>query len=69
MFDWDLARFGGEYIIVNKNGTINSNYTGRKETSENNYVTLYFGLGRKNYTDLIQMRMRKQRYSKIYNQG
>lgn len=68
MFDWDLARFGGEYTIVNKNGTINSNYTGRKETSENNYVTLYFGLGRKNYTDLIQMRMRKQRYTKTYNQ-
>lgn len=68
MFDWDLARFGGEYTIVNKNGTINSNYTGRKETSENNLVTLYFGLGRKNYTDLIQMRMRKQRYTKTYNQ-
>ena len=69
MFDWDLARFGSEYTIVNKNGTINSNYTGRKETSENNLVTLYFGLGRKNYTDLIQMRMRKQRYTKTYNQG
>ncbi len=67
MFDWDLARFGGEYIIINKNGKINSNYTGRKETSENNNVTLYFGLGRKNYTDLIQMRLRKQRYSKIYS--
>lgn len=69
MFDFATARFGDVFTIVNKNGTFTSNYTGRKQTSDSKYVTLYFGLGRKNYTDLIQIRLRKQRYSVIYNRG
>lgn len=66
MFDFANAQFGDMYKIINKNGTINSNYTGRKETSANNWVTLYFGLGRQNYTDLVQMRFRKNKYQVVY---
>lgn len=32
------------------------------------FATLYFGLGRQNYTDIIQIQFRKQRYSTLYNQ-
>lgn len=49
--------------------TIDSIYTGRKESSGNKIITLYFGLGRKNYTDLIQIRMRKQKHTVVYNRS
>ena len=60
--DYDLAN-----EIEIKNYSITSNYTGRKESSGNEWITLYFGLGRKNYTDLIQMRFQKEKYHKVYN--
>ena len=68
MFDFN-SKFGDYYKIINKNGTIDSVYTGRKETSNDKWVKLYFGLGRQNYTDLIQMRLRKNKYKAVYNQG
>ncbi len=68
MFDFENARYGDEFTIINEQGTISSNYTGRKSSSADKWVTLYFGLGRQNYTDLIQIRLRKSRYSEIYNQ-
>lgn len=67
MFDFS-SKFGDYYKIINKNGTIDSIYTGRKETSDDKWVKLYFGLGRQNYTDLIQMRLRKNKYKVVYNQ-
>ena len=67
MFDFENALYGDIYKIINQNGTIESNYTGMKEESGNKWVTLYFGLGRQNYTDLIQMRMRKSKYQVLYN--
>ena len=67
MFDFN-SKFGDYYKIINKNGTIGSIYTGRKETSNDKWVRLYFGLGRQNYTDLIQMRLRKNKYKVVYNQ-
>lgn len=39
---------------------IESIYTGRKESSENNEVTLIFGKMRLNYTDLIQIKEQRQ---------
>lgn len=68
MFDFANARFGDLYKIINEYGTIDSVYTGKKLSSGNKFATLYFGLGRQNYTDLIQIQLRKQRYSVIYNQ-
>lgn len=67
MFDFN-SKFGDYYKIINKNGTIDSVYTGRKETSDDKWVKLYFGLGRQNYTDLIQMRLRKNKYKVVYGQ-
>lgn len=69
MFDFANAKFGDLYKIVNEHGTIDSVFTGKKYTNKNNWITLKFGLGRQNYTDLIQMRLRKQRYDTVYNQG
>lgn len=74
MFEFDLAQFGNEYTVIGKyvkelgsqEMKIVSIYTGRKESSRNKYVTLLFGLGRKQYTDLIQIRLRKQRYHSVY---
>nr|DAG57225.1 MAG TPA: hypothetical protein [Bacteriophage sp.] len=74
MFDFALAQFGNEYTIVGKyvrelrdqEMTVVSIYTGRKESSKNKYVTLLFGLGRKQYTDLMQIRLRKRRYKSVY---
>lgn len=68
-FDFENAMYGDLYTIINEHGTINSNYTGRREESGNKWVTLYFGLGRQNYTDIMQMRMRKAKYQELYNQG
>ena len=68
MFDFENAMFGDLYKIINEQGTIDSNYTGRKEESGNKWVTLYFGLGRQNYTDLIQKRFRSTKYQVLYNQ-
>lgn len=66
MFDFENSYFGDLYRIINEHGTIDSNYTGRKEDSSSKWITLYFGLGRQNYTDLIQMRMRKNKYEVVY---
>lgn len=68
MFDFQNAKFGDQYEIINEQGSVNSVYTGRKFTNANKWVTLYFGLGRQNYTDLMQMRLRKSRYTEVYNQ-
>lgn len=68
-FDFENVLFGDQFEIINQDGIIQSNYTGRKEESGNKWVTLYFGLGRQNYTDLVQMRMRKQKYATVYNQA
>lgn len=67
MFDFDNAKFGDLYKIINEQGTIDSNYTGRKSTSDSNEVILYFGIGRQNYTDLMQLKLRKNRYTEVYN--
>lgn len=67
MFDFENARFGDKYKIINERGTIDSVYTGRKSTSENKWVMLLFGLGRQNYTDLMQIKLRKDRYKEVYN--
>ena len=69
MFDFENVYYGDLFKIINEQGTINSNYTGRKEDSSSKWVTLYFGLGRQNYTDLIQKRLRTQRYNVLYNQN
>lgn len=66
MFDFGNSYFGDLYKIINEHGTIDSNYTGRKEDSSNKWITLYFGLGRQNYTDLIQMRYRQNKYEVVY---
>jgi hypothetical protein len=66
MFDFENNYFGDLFKIINEHGTIDSNYTGRKEDSNSKWVTLYFGLGRQNYTDLIQMRMRKNKYEEVF---
>ena len=66
MFDFENAKFGDLFKIINKEGVIDTNYTGRKEQSGNKWVTLYFGLGRQHYTDLMQMRLRKSRYQVLY---
>lgn len=66
MFDFENSYFGDLYKIINEHGTIDSNYTGRKEDSSSKWITLYFGLGRQNYTDLIQMRMRQNKYQVVY---
>lgn len=67
MFDFTDTKFGDLYRIINENGTYNSIYTGRKQSSNSKWITLYFGLGRKNYTDKIQIAMRKKRYNVVYN--
>lgn len=67
MFDFANARFGDLYKIINARGTIDSVFTGKKISSEERWTTLYFGLGRQNYTDIMQMRLRKQRYTEVYN--
>lgn len=68
MFDFTSV-FGDYYKIINQNGIIESVYSGRKETSENKWVTLYFGLGRQRYTDLNQIKLRKNKYQILYNKG
>lgn len=67
MFDFVNAKFGDQYQIINEQGSVNSVFTGKKFSNNDKWVTLYFGLGRQNYTDLVQMKMRKQRYSEQYN--
>ena len=69
MFDFANAKFGDQYQIINERGSVNSVFTGRKFSNKDKWITLYFGLGRQNYTDLVQMRLRKSRYSEVYNQG
>lgn len=69
MFDFENAQFGDLYKIINERGTIDSIYTGKKISSNEKWVTLYFGLGRQRYTDLIQIRLRKSKYTKVYNQS
>lgn len=67
MFDFVNAKFGDQYQIINEQGNINSVFTGKKLSNKNKWVTLYFGLGRQNYTDLVQIKMRKQKYTEVYN--
>lgn len=66
MFDF-TSSFGDYYKVINENGIIDTVYTGRKESSDGKWITLYFGLGRQKYTDLIQMRLRKNKYQVLYN--
>lgn len=66
MFDFELAKFGDRYKIITKNGTISSVYSGRKESSESNIVTLMFGKGRLNFTDLLNNTLRNGKYTKLY---
>lgn len=67
MFDFSGAQFGDLYTIVNERGTISSVFTGKKAQSSSKWITLYFGIGRQNYTDLIQVKMRKQRKIERYH--
>ena len=67
MFDFELAKYGDRYKIITKNGTITSIYSGRRESSENNLVTLLFGIGRLNFTDLIKDTLRNRKYTKVYS--
>lgn len=68
MFDFENAMFGDLFKIINEQGTIDSNFTGYKKESGNKWVTLKFGLGRQNYTDLQQIKWRKSKYQVLYNQ-
>lgn len=68
MFDFENATFGDLFKIINEQGTIESNFTGYKKESGNKWVTLKFGLGRQNYTDLQQIKWRKSKYQVLYNQ-
>lgn len=67
MIDFSNIKFGDVYKIINAQGTIESNYTGRREDSQSGFIRLYFGLGRQNYTDLMQLRMQKQKYEVVYS--
>lgn len=69
MFDFVNAKFGDQYQIINEQGSVNSTFTGKKFSNKDKWVTLYFGLGRQNYTDLVQIKLRKQRYSEQYSNG
>ena len=68
MFDFENAMFGDLFKIINEQGIIESNFTGYKKESGNKWVTLKFGLGRQNYTDLQQIKWRKSKYQVLYNQ-
>jgi hypothetical protein len=59
VIDFDYLRTGYGVKIINAQGTIDSIYTGRKEKSDNNVLTLIFGKGRRNYTDKIILALRK----------
>lgn len=67
MFDFELAKYGDRYKIITKNGTITSIYSGKRESSASNMVTLLFGIGRLNFTDLIKDTLRSRKYTKIYS--
>ena len=69
MFDFENVKFGDLFKIINEQGTIDSVYTGRKQKNGDKWVTLYFGLGRQNYTDLVEIRNRKARYQVLYNKS
>ena len=69
MFDFVNAKFGDQYQIINEMGSIDSVYTGKKISNKEKYTTLYFGKGRQNYTDKQQIKLRKRKYTEIYNQG
>lgn len=66
MFDFENAKFGDQYQIINEHGSINSIFTGKKKSWDEKWVTLYFGLGRQKYTDIKQIQQRKQRYKEGY---
>ena len=68
MFDFQNAMFGDQYKIINERGVIESVYTGKKITSKERWTTLYFGLGRQHYTDIMQIRLRRRLYNEVYNQ-
>ncbi len=68
MFNFADAKFGDRYKIINAQGAVDSIYTGKKYSSKSKIVTLYFGLGRQNYTDIMQIRLRKNKYKEVYNE-
>lgn len=61
MIDFDYMKIGTSVEIVNEQGTISTIYTGRKEKAGANYITLMFGKSRKNYTDKIQLELRRKK--------
>lgn len=60
MIDYSLLQIGASVVLVNDQGTINSIYTGRKESKQNS-VTLIFGKARRNYTDKIILNLRRKK--------
>lgn len=60
MINFSALVLGTKVRIVNEQGTINTIYTGRKEKGSERYVTLMFGKSRKNYTDKIQLALRRK---------
>lgn len=69
MFDFETARFGDDYAVITAAGRIDTVYSGRRENSESDTATLCFGVGRRRYTDQIQRRLRKQRYTVLYRKN
>jgi len=55
---------GDKVEFITELGNIYTIYTGRKISGNSNYITLMFGKARKNYTDKIQLALRKI-YKKI----
>ena len=60
MINFPALVLGTKVRIINEQGTINTIYTGRKEKGSERYVTLMFGKSRKNYTDKIQLALRRK---------
>ena len=57
-------KLGDKVEFITSLGSIYTIYTGRKISGNNDYITLMFGKARKNYTDKIQLALRKI-YKKI----
>ena len=60
MIDFSLMQMGTSVVLVNEQGTINTVYTGRKETKQN-LLTLIFGKARRNYTDKVILNLRRKK--------
>lgn len=61
MIDFDFLSIGSGVKIVNEQGIIDTIYTGRKENNGSSKITLMFGKSRKDYTDKIQLALRRSR--------